>query len=475
MNKKSSVYKIFSKDMEAKMKGTYRKKYKCPYCELRATVSDLALHIGDEHQDMIPKDMTPFQLAVNARDKKDSRPCLVCGKPVTKWNQDTGRYESFCSDDCRKKYAKSRKAQRDKLGDTVYQREVMLKNKSKTYTFRDGTKMDYIGTYELEFLKYMDTELKIDPMDLQQAYPVIPYQYKGKTHHWFMDFYYKPYNLAIEIKDGGDNPNTRPMEEYREKQFAKEEAITKLGQYNYIRCTNKDFNQIVEILEDLREEGNDPRDVKIIRVHESTVPLASVPPVKKDDVYIINYMQNNVFSEPTQKFALCKSYMSDIVEFDKGSFSHISLEDFKQKAINPTLFKYIGENGISYMNIVDLAETDKDFYEILTGKKLYSYDQIHFDKTFEKTMPFTRVLDLLEECTLATITAVYANTVKGITLPKMALYESTQLYDSIKYYRDLGGVYAINEETGIRTASYENKEEIPSDAIEFIKNKTGLF
>jgi len=127
------------------------------------------------------------------------------------------------------------------------------------------------------------------------------------------------------------------------------------------------------------------------------------------------------------------------------------------------------------MNIVDLAETDKDFYEILTGKKLYSYDQIHFDKTFEKTMPFTRVLDLLEECTLATITAVYANTVKGITLPKMALYESTQLYDSIKYYRDLGGVYAINEETGIRTASYENKEEIPSDAIEFIKNKTGLF
>ena len=55
--------------------------------------------------------------------------------------------------------------------------------------------------------------------------PILEYDHEGKTHLYITDFYYQPYNLIIEVKDGGDNPNKRNMPEYRQKQIEKEKYI----------------------------------------------------------------------------------------------------------------------------------------------------------------------------------------------------------------------------------------------------------
>ena len=51
---------------------------------------------------------------------------------------------------------------------------------------------------------------------------LIEYSFDNTTHIYITDFYYQPYNLVIEVKDGGTRPNKREMPEYRAKQIEKE-------------------------------------------------------------------------------------------------------------------------------------------------------------------------------------------------------------------------------------------------------------
>ena len=48
------------------------KRYKCPYCDYREYRSELIDHVGEEHDDMIPKDYTPARIVYNAINKKES-------------------------------------------------------------------------------------------------------------------------------------------------------------------------------------------------------------------------------------------------------------------------------------------------------------------------------------------------------------------------------------------------------------------
>lgn len=98
----------------------------------------------------------------------------------------------------------------------------------------------------------MDQFFGVKSDDLIAPGPVIDYEYNGKAHKWITDFYYEPYNLVFDIKDGGDNPNTRDMKEYREKQVAKEKAIAKTGEYNYIRLTDNKMDQMIELMMELK-------------------------------------------------------------------------------------------------------------------------------------------------------------------------------------------------------------------------------
>lgn len=245
------------------MAGKNVKRYKCPYCEKRVERNQLQYHIGKDHQDMIPQGYTAARVAFNYLNKKTEGHCIICGG-VTDWNEDKKRYERLCNKPaCKKKYVKMtedrlKKARgvtkKEMMSDPQHQ-DMMLKNRSISgiYKFEDGGKVPYVGSYEKNFLEFMDQYLHVSSIDIQAPGPTIEYYFEGKKHFWITDFYYTPYNLVFDIKDGGSNPNKRQMDEYRAKQRNKEAAIIEQGEYNYLRLTDNKFDQLIEIMMDLKD------------------------------------------------------------------------------------------------------------------------------------------------------------------------------------------------------------------------------
>ena len=266
------------------------KRYKCPYCEKRLDRQKLITHIDRVHEDMIPQDYSSTRIVFNLINKKTKGSCIICGEE-TKWNEDKARYERICDNPkCMEKYKeitaerlykKHGKTKEDFLKDPEFQ-EKMLQGRriSGKYKFSDGGIMPYVGKYEKNFLEFMDKFFHVTSNDLIAPGPIIDYIYNGKSHQWITDFYYEPYNLVFDIKDGGDNPNNREMTEYREKQVAKESAIAKMGQYNYIRLTNNQFEQMILLMMELKETmEEEPMKIGgrrvVIRINESNITQES--------------------------------------------------------------------------------------------------------------------------------------------------------------------------------------------------------
>ena len=263
--------------------SVYKRKYQCPYCNDKYDRVKLVDHIEKKHSEFIPKDFTASRIVFNIVNKKEKGKCTICGKE-SPWDEDKCRYDRFCSEKCKKAYeqlaAERLKRVRgmtkqEMLKDPEYQNNMMLANRSISgkYKFQDGTIRTYVGSYEHKFLEFMDKFLNVKSEDLETPGPIIEYKFKGETHKWITDAYYAPYNLAFDIKDGGDNPNKREMPEYRAKQTAKESAIKKQGKYNYIRLTDNKFEQLIELMLELKElyiENNGEYN-PIIRINESTV------------------------------------------------------------------------------------------------------------------------------------------------------------------------------------------------------------
>ena len=252
------------------------KKYKCPYCDYRDYRPELIDHVEEEHEEMIPKGYTPSRVVYNTINKKDHGTCMVCHKE-TKWDEDKQRYDSLCGrPKCKQEYVKIVRSRMVKkygtynlLTNPEFQKKMLEgRSISGKYKFQDGGSVGYVGSYEKKFLEFMDTFLHIKSYDIISPGPNIPYMYKGKEHVWITDFLYEPYNLVFDIKDGGDNPNTRDMAEYREKQIAKEKAIAEYGDYNYIRLTDNKFEQLISIFMELKEKTDEK---PLIRINESFI------------------------------------------------------------------------------------------------------------------------------------------------------------------------------------------------------------
>lgn len=264
-------------------KKKYEKKYKCCYCEERLTRPQLPSHIQKKHEDMIPEGHTALRVAFNIVNKKTEGHCIIC-EQVTAWNEQKGRYERLCGREaCKKAYAAmAHKRVKDVLGtdcvlrDPRYKEEMlkkMLANRkiSGTYKFSDGGTLGYTGTYERKVLEFMDKIMHIESTDILSPGPSIQYRYNGEDHMYISDFLYVPYNLIIEVKDGGSNPNNRPMEEYRQKQIAKEDAVRSDGTYNYLRLTNNEFSQLMEVMAVLKYTLAEDPEQRIVKVNESVV------------------------------------------------------------------------------------------------------------------------------------------------------------------------------------------------------------
>lgn len=288
--------------MEASSKT--QKKYKCPYCEGRFIRSKLPIHIQDKHEDLIPEGYTALRVAFNTINHKDHGTCIIC-KEESPWNEIKGRYERLCGkESCKETYKKMVADRNKKIYDTErlqtdprYADEVQKKalagrRISGKYRFVDGGEIAYVGSYERKLLEFLDETMKCNSEDILSPGPSIQYKWNGDIHTYLPDFYYIPYNLIIEVKDGGDNPNNNPgvKENRNDRVLAKEKAIKDLNKYSYIRLTNNNFGQLLSMMAVLKynllENNTDP----IIRINESSLLETEI---KNPKLYFVSKINMN--------------------------------------------------------------------------------------------------------------------------------------------------------------------------------------
>lgn len=278
-------------------KSTYQKKYKCPYCDGRFTRAKLHIHIQEKHEDLIPEGYTALRVAFNTINNKTEGHCIMCGN-VTDWNEDKGRYERLCNDPkcheaykkmvaerTKKKYGTERLQTDPEYAEYVQRKALAGRKMHGEYTFADGGKIEYFGSYERKFLQFMDQVMHCESEDILAPAPSIKYQYEGKTHLYIPDFYYIPYNLIIEIKDGGSNPNNHPHRtgEDELKLRAKEEAIRQLNEFSYVRVVNNDFSQVLSIMAVLKYNMAHRYKDPVIKVNESSLSESVL--INEKDIY----------------------------------------------------------------------------------------------------------------------------------------------------------------------------------------------
>lgn len=379
-------------DMAKSYKTT--KKYKCPYCDKKELREDLISHVEKSHKIMIPENYTPSRVVYESINKKDHGVCMICKTSVYEWDEKLERYKNLCSNpECRATVRERALNNHIKvynkptlLNDPEHQEKMLANRKiSGKYTFKtDGVSVTYTGQYEKKLLEFMDQVLNIEGKDIQCPGPVFEYDYKDEKHFWITDVYYIPANLVIEVKDGGDNPNKRTMTTYREKQVAKEEMITKYGTYNYLRLTNNNFLQLLEILADIKYDIVEERKVKI-RINENTAvgtgPMATLPSSSECDMYIIPYEMDSVFDIAVMN----GNDSANCVVCKEGKLTRTSTSSVLKYPHK--IYRYIGENGLGKFNkIKEISRGNKitstSIVEVFLGHKPLVLDEIAFSNLF---------------------------------------------------------------------------------------------
>ena len=236
----------------------------------------------------------------------------------------------------------------------------------------------------------MDNALDIKSSEIQSPGPVFEYSFNGETHKWITDIYYIPANLVIEIKDGGSNPNNRSMVSYREKQIAKENMITDLGTFNYIRLTNNDFSQLLNIFADMKNEAllEEKPSVKI-HINEE---VGGLPAHRAPEAYIVPYGMNNAFSG----FAYGDSEMDRILTINSRNKIESMDEDEFESMYETGEKLFYKKNDIEekinaiHEKIKNMSEEECNrffFAEQLLGKLIKKSTDVLFEDSFKYYSP----------------------------------------------------------------------------------------
>ena len=491
----------------------------CPLCRRKDFKDKLIRHIEKDHEDIIG-DISAEQFLYD-KTHPGSGKCIVCGNK-TDWNEKTGKYHRLCSnprckEEMRAKFKKNMIRVHGKvslLDDAAHQAK-MLANRSisGTYVYSDGTKFTYTGSYEHKAIEFMDKVLHCSSKDIIMPGPVIDYtdQY-GNSRQWITDIYYVPYNLIIEVKDGGDNPNNRQMDEYRAKQVSKEAELIKLGEYNYLRLVDNKFVQLMEVLALLKDqEINEPNtDNKVIRINESAVcddrffTLDNVEdseednediPIEYDIIRrlsdlkeyaarehmgvgavggIVGTMDGNMlvqytphkhsFSGEKDGFGVVDDKKSTKlrVKSDNEETEIVDKEPFLQDKFYKS-YRH-KRDRVTWENAINL-------YEEITGKVMLSRDQLEYDDDFIEA-------DLDRENKLALMNTIYSieSELYNTAMPLCDILKVNTAKSKLKEFpegtmimEDHNGYFAIDLESGVRSKSYDTILEIEAPA--FVKAK----
>ena len=493
----------------------------CPLCRRKDFKDKLIRHIEKDHEDIIG-DISAEQFLYD-KTHPGSGKCIVCGNK-TDWNEKTGKYHRVCSnprckEELRAKFKKNMIRVHGKvslLDDAAHQAKMLAhRSISGTYVYSDGTKFTYTGSYEHKAIEFMDKVLNCNSKDIIMPGPVIDYtdQY-GNSRQWITDIYYVPYNLIIEVKDGGDNPNNRQMDEYRTKQVSKEAELIKLGEYNYLRLTDNKFVQLMEVLALLKDqEINDPTTTnKVIRINESAVyddrffTIDDTDKFKDDKDIPIEYdiirrlsdlkeyaarehmgvgavggivgtIDGNMlvqytphrhsFSGEKDGFGVVDDKKSTKlrVKSDNDETEIVDKEPFLQDKFYKS-YRH-KRDRVTWENAINL-------YEEITGKVMLSKDQLDYDDDFTES-------DLDRDNKLTLMNAIYSieSELYDTSLPLCDILDVNIAKSKLKEFpegtmimEDNNGYFAVDLESKIRTKSYKTILEIEAPA--FVKTKNML-
>ena len=354
--------------IEASNNDKNQKKYKCPYCDQRFIRSKLHIHIQDKHEDLIPEGYTALRIAFNTINHKDHGTCIIC-KEEAPWNEIKGRYERLCGKESCKEAYKKMVAERNKRiygtdrlqSDPKYNAEVQKKalagrKIAGKYKFDDGGEIAYVGSYERKLLEFLDKTMKCNSEDILSPGPEIPYIWNDQEHIYLPDFYYIPYNLIIEVKDGGDNKNNNPgvKEDNGSRLQAKEKAVKDLNKYSYIRLTNNNFGQLLSLMALLKYNLLENNTSPVYRINESSLleqkinnpKLYFVSKVSMDDELLKpripdNYLTRNGY-EDNKTSRVCFSEtiegcLSGLSQNIDGWELYVHVPDGEYEVIKPTI------------------------------------------------------------------------------------------------------------------------------------------
>lgn len=412
--------------------------YKCPFCNKKMTRDKLSRHIDNVHNDMIPQGYTALRYTFDYINKKPSGYngiCTECGGE-TGWDENKGRYnrqcgKKQCHDSYVKKFEKNMMRTKGvtRISSTPEGQIKMLNNRkiSGKYKFHDGGIHTYTGTYEMKCLKFMDKVMNCKSSDIMSPGPVLKYKFNDAELYYISDIYYIPYNLIIEIKDGGDNPNKRNMAEYRSKQIAKEKHIVNNTNYNYIRLTDNNFGQLLSVFMDLKLQLNDNSGDRVIHINEfmTAMSYGTLPGFSDTgSTYIVNYLRHNTFSDNDERgYGITNDYkLNNLIIRDKDGKLSKADNEFVDSLDRYDIYKLpYTENEISakFERYMGKHISEGFIYETLFGKKLYDFYQIELENSIDKLISMESSCKILKEMTVD-----YLSNINSYS-------ESTALYDSV--------------------------------------------
>jgi len=212
-------------------------------------------HYENKHRSLIPMD--GYRYFYYLLTGKEQGSCIIC-KKSTVFNRGTMKYARFCDDpSCKEVYRDQFKNRMlGKYGkvhilDSAEMQKTMLANRriSGKYEWSDkSVSLPYTGTYELDFLIFLDTKLKWKSNDILAPSPhIYEYKYQKKTHFYIPDFFIPSLSLEVEIKStqtGIANADSRNKDILKEKVMQSNKVS-----FSYIKILDKNYQPFLELIQ----------------------------------------------------------------------------------------------------------------------------------------------------------------------------------------------------------------------------------
>ena len=414
-----------------------QKKYKCPFCvnKVYTNYGGWEAHITNMHMSQIPKEWTPSRYLYYMQTGMTEGHCVECKNP-TEWNEGSQKYERYCKNPaCKQKYIRTAKSRMvDVYGQEyiltnpdVQRRMQAAKHISGKVKFHDGGYVEYVGTYERDFLEMLNTYgfssndiIGPSPNTYYYNYDNPKEPEKKGEHFYIPDFYIPSLNLEIEIKTQL-NTHHKIQDVDKVKEAQKDEMmerLVKLNKINYLKLSDKDYTSFFKFMLDIRsldtkedilrkkatstpalEEYTFGKELELDIGYEQIIPDTSdfiAIPIDVDNYekypQILENVKEYVFMDGYEIYLIKKELISSYIGyliFEKESKKSVSinlLPEYASTRLFPALCKFARDKfGVkikyedeiaqeSAIKITYLDEGGDTIIELEKGVKPYGID-----------------------------------------------------------------------------------------------------